>query len=265
MKAKFDPILGKLRQEDESSFSGTAADVPFDNSGSNLTSTDTEAAVKEVNEKVDNIPAPSVPDLDAVMEAGATAVVAGWKNVHTGHGSDVESEELETYSEPVAGDFMLNKVLRVKNMISSIWSSTFNLGQSRTSGNYMGMANMMLNGQSSTNETRMANMTMSIGETMANTNWMMMYGPGMKSIGMNNSQAGIVIMDMLSNLGLVGMNYFGANYTDNTYVQKKFVTNLGTYLSEYADDAAAGTGGLVSGDLYKSPDGSGGYNLKIKS
>ncbi len=33
----------------------------------------------------------------------------------------------------------------------------------------------------------------------------------------------------------------------------------------YADDSAAGSGGLVAGDVYKTSDGSGGYYLKIKA
>jgi hypothetical protein len=38
-----------------------------------------------------------------------------------------------------------------------------------------------------------------------------------------------------------------------------------TGLATYADDAAAGTAGLVSGDLYKTSDGAGGFFLKVKA
>ena len=38
-----------------------------------------------------------------------------------------------------------------------------------------------------------------------------------------------------------------------------------TDIPTYANDTAAGVGGLVSGDVYKQSDGSGGFNLKIKA
>lgn len=36
-------------------------------------------------------------------------------------------------------------------------------------------------------------------------------------------------------------------------------------LATYADDAAAGTAGLTSGDLYQTSDGAGGFFLKVKA
>lgn len=52
-----------------------------------------------------------------------------------------------------------------------------------------------------------------------------------------NGVNGIIVQDSLDNQGLVGQDYYGANYDDNTYVQKKYV-----------DEAIAGAGGGATGD-----------------
>lgn len=38
-----------------------------------------------------------------------------------------------------------------------------------------------------------------------------------------------------------------------------------TNLATYADDAAAGVGGVVSGDFYRTSDGAGGFFVKVKA
>ena len=51
--------------------------------------------------------------------------------------------------------------------------------------------------------------------------------------------------------GLVGAGYYGANYGDNTYVQKKYVDQLTPKVAnDFADDAAAAIGGIGVGQVY---------------
>lgn len=71
-------------------------------------------------------------------------------------------------------------------------------------------------------------------------------GTGVKEINFTGS--GIIISDTKDNKGLIGNSYFGANYDDYTYVQKKYVDD------NFLPLPTEGTSGQVL-----TTDGAGGY------
>lgn len=50
-----------------------------------------------------------------------------------------------------------------------------------------------------------------------------------KRIDYRFNELGIGVLDSIDEVGLVGHSYYGENYTDNTYVQKKYVDDANSY------------------------------------